>query len=144
MAGLYIIPKIFNVCRIIRLFYFIYRIIMYVKKVKGVESTIIGAGQGTSRQVLISPEEGSNFTMRKFVIEPGGSIPARTSGAEHEQYVLGDTGRVGIGDQVYEVGKGDVAFISAGELHWYEAYGEEPFEILLVLPNRDNEMVFVK
>ena len=100
--------------------------------------------KSTSKKVLISPEEGPNFTMRKLAIEAGGGIPAHTSGAEHEQYVLGATARVGIGDQVYEVGKGDVVFIPAGEPHWYEAYGEEPFEILSVLPNKDNEMVFVK
>ena len=100
--------------------------------------------KSTSKKVLISPEEGPNFTMRKLVIELGGDIPAHTSGAEHEQYVLGGMARVGIGDQVYEVRKGDVVFIPAGEPHWYEACGEEPFELLSVVPNGDNKMVFVK
>ena len=57
---------------------------MCVKKVKDVESTIIGAGQGTSRQILISPEQGPNFAMRKFVMQPGGDIPAHTNAVEHE------------------------------------------------------------
>ena len=100
--------------------------------------------KSTSKKVLISPEEGANFAMRKLVIESGGGIPAHTSGAEHEQYVLSGRARVGIGDQVYEVEKGDVVFIPPGEPHWYEAYGEEPFELLSVVPNNDNKMVFVK
>ena len=102
------------------------------------------AGNGVSRQMLIGPEEGPNFAMRKLVIEPGGGIPAHTGGAEHEQYVLGGRAKVGIGARVYEVEEGDVVFIPSGEPHWYEAHGEEPFELLSVVPNRDNEMVFVK
>ena len=86
---------------------------MYVKKVKDVESTIIGAGQGTSRQVLISPEQGPNFAMRKFVMQPGGDIPAHTNAVEHEQYVLSGRARIGIGDEVYSVEKDDVVFIPA-------------------------------
>ncbi len=108
------------------------------------ESCSISAGSGVSRQILIGPEEGPNFAMRKLVIEPGGGIPAHTSGAEHEQYVLGGRAKVGIGDQVYEVEEGDVVFIPSGEPHWYEAHGEEPFELLSVVPNNDNKMVFIK
>ncbi len=117
---------------------------MHVKKIDSIESEVLESANGVSRQMLIGPEEGPNFSMRKLVIEPGGGIPAHTSGAEHEQYVLGGTAKVGIGDQVYEVAKGDVVFIPAGESHWCEAYGEEPFELLSVLPNKDNEMIFVK
>ena len=117
---------------------------MHVKKIENIRSEALESGNGVSRQMLIGPDEGPNFAMRKLVIEPGGGIPAHTSGAEHEQYVLGGRARVGIGDQVYEVGEGDVIFVPAGEPHWYEAYGEEPFELLSVLPNKDNKMVFVK
>jgi len=117
---------------------------MHVKKIDDIESEVLESANGVSRQMLIGPDEGPNFSMRKLVIEPGGGIPAHTSGAEHEQYVLGGTARVGIGDQVYEIAKGDVVFIPAGEPHWYEAYGEEPFELLSVLPNKDNEMVFAE
>ncbi len=117
---------------------------MHVKKIDDIESEVVEVGSGVSRQMLIGPEEGPNFAMRKLVIEPGGGIPAHTSGAEHEQYVLSGRAKVGIGDQVYEVEKGDVVFIPPGEPHWYEAYGEEPFELLSVVPNNDNKMVFIK
>lgn len=117
---------------------------MHVKKINEIESEVVESGNGVSRQMLVGPEEGPNFAMRKLVIEPGGGIPAHTSGAEHEQYVLGGRARVGIGDRVYEVEEGDVIFIPPGEPHWYETYGEEPFELLSVVPNGDNKMVFVK
>ena len=117
---------------------------MHVKKINEIESEVVESGNGVSRQMLVGPEEGPNFAMRKLVIEPGGGIPAHTSGAEHEQYVLGGRARVGIGDRVYEVEEGDVIFIPPGEPHWDETCGEEPFELLSVVPNRDNKMVFVK
>ena len=83
---------------------------MHVKKIDDIESEALESANGVSRQMLIGPEEGPNFSMRKLVIEPGGGIPAHTSGAEHEQYVLGGTARVGIGDQVYEGRKGRRGF----------------------------------
>lgn len=117
---------------------------MHVKKIRDIESESMGWGSRVSRQMLIGPEEGPNFAMRKLVIEPGGGIPAHTSGAEHEQYVLGGRARVGIGDHVYEVEKGDVVFIPVGAPHWYEALGDEAFELLSVVPNKDSEMVLAK
>ena len=117
---------------------------MHVKKVDDIECEVLESGSGVTRQMLIGPDEAPNFTMRKLVIEPGGGIPVHTSGAEHEQYVLGGKARVGIGDQVYEVAKGDVVFIPAGEPHWYKAFGEASFELLSVIPNKDNKMVFSK
>ena len=86
---------------------------MHVKKIDDIESEVVEAGSGVSRQMLIGPEEGPNFAMRKLVIEPGGGITAHTSGAEHEQYVLGGRAKVGIGDQVYEVEKGRRGFYSS-------------------------------
>ncbi len=117
---------------------------MSVKNVKDIESEALESANDVSRQMLAGHEGGSNFAMRKLVIKPGGGIPAHTSGAEHQQYVLGGRARVGIGEEVYEVGKDDVIFVPAGEPHWYEAYGETPFELLSVVPNKDNNMAFAK
>ena len=61
---------------------------MHVKKIRNIESEVLESGEGVSRQMLIGPDEGPNFAMRKLVIEPGGGIPSHTSAAEHEQYVL--------------------------------------------------------
>jgi quercetin dioxygenase-like cupin family protein len=116
---------------------------MAVKHVKDVPLEPVHDGAGASRQVLIGPEEGPNFAMRRFVMEPGGRIPAHTNTVEHEQYVLGGRARLGIGDQVFEVKAGDVVFIPAGAPHFYEAQGDEPFEFLCVVPNQPDRMEIV-
>ena len=108
------------------------------------KSEVLESSNGISRQVIVGSDEGPNFLMRRLVIEPEGGIPAHTSGTEHEQHVLGGTTRIEMGNQVYEVAKGDVVFIPSGSPHWYEAYGDEPFELLSILPNKDSEMVFIQ
>ena len=62
---------------------------MYVRHTDEIEATEVAAGQGTSMQVLIAAEEGPNFSMRRFVMQPGGGMPNHTNLVEHEQFVLG-------------------------------------------------------
>ena len=73
-------------------------------------------------------------------MQPGGGIPAHTNTVEHEQYVLRGRAKVGIGDDVYDVKAGDVAFIPAGTPHWYEVERDEPFEFICVVPNGPDEI----
>ena len=100
----------------------------------------VPAGTGTSRQVLIGPDVGPNFALRKFVIEPGGGMPLHTNTVEHEQYVLGGRARVVIGDEVLEVKKDDVVYIPGGVPHSYEAMGTESFEFLCAVPNHPDQI----
>jgi quercetin dioxygenase-like cupin family protein len=95
----------------------------------------VQAGSGTSMQVLIGPEDASNFVMRRFIMKPGGGMPNHTNIVEHEQFVLRGHAKVGIGEVVYEVKRGDVLFIPKGIPHWYKAEGNEPFEFLCIVPN---------
>jgi quercetin dioxygenase-like cupin family protein len=108
---------------------------MSVKSAASVRADVVGAGKGTTRQVLIGPDEGPNFALRRFIIEPGGGMPSHTNTVEHEQYVLRGRARIGVGDHVVEVSADDVVFIPAGTPHWYKALGEESFEFLCVVPN---------
>lgn len=100
----------------------------------------VAAGSGTTRQVLIGPEEAPNFAMRRFIMEPGGGMPWHTNAVEHEQYVLGGRATVGIGDELVRVREGDVVFIPAGVPHFYRAEGEAPFEFLCVVPNQPDRI----
>jgi len=113
---------------------------MTVRHVKTITSETIAAGTGASRQVLIGPDEGPNFAMRLFIMEPGGGIPAHTNTVEHEQYVVGGRARIGIGDQQFDVEAGSVVFIPAGMPHWYWVVGNEPFEFICVVPNLPDEI----
>ena len=114
---------------------------MPVKHVRDVPSEPVGAGEGTSRQVLISDVEAPNFAMRRFEIQAGGSMPAHTNTVEHEQYVLAGRAEVGIGDDVYTVEPGHVVHIPAGVPHWYRTVGDEAFAFLCLVPNDPPDVV---
>lgn len=111
-----------------------------VLDVDSIDPEPVAAGSGTTRQVLIGPDVGPNFALRRFVMEPGGGMPRHTNTVEHEQYVLRGRARIGIGDDEVLVGPGSVLFIPAGTPHWYRAEGEEPFEFLCVVPNREDRI----
>lgn len=113
---------------------------MSVKHTFEIEATVVEAGVGTTMQVLISAEEGPDFAMRRFIMQPGGGMPNHTNLVEHEQYVLNGRARIGIGEEVYEVRQGDVVFIPAKTPHWYTNIGDEPFEFLCLVPNKPDEI----
>src|SRR5688572_2708668 len=110
------------------------------RSVETATSVAVDLGIGTTRQVLVRPDEAPNFAMRKFTMEPGGGMPKHTNTVEHEQYVLRGRARIGLGDEVVEVKEGDVLYIPAGTPHWYEALGDEPFEFLCMVPNQEDRI----
>jgi len=116
---------------------------MSVKHTHEVEAKNVSAGQNTTIQVLISSQEGPNFALRKFSMKPGGGMPLHTNTVEHEQYVLGGRARIGIGEQEYEVGAGDVVYIPEGVPHFYENISDEPFEFLCIIPNKEDVITLV-
>lgn len=117
---------------------------MTVRHSSNIESEPVPAGTGTRKQVLIGPDQGPNFALRKFSMDPGGGMPLHTNRVEHEQYVLRGRARVVVGDEVLEVGKDDVVFIPGGVPHSYEALGDEPFEFLCVVPNLPDETRIIR
>jgi len=108
---------------------------MSVKKISDVNVIEVKAGTKTTIQVLISPEEGPNFAMRRLEIQPGGGMPRHTNEVEHEQLVLSGRARITIGDDIYEVEKDTVVFIPAGVPHSSESIGDEPFAFICSVPN---------
>jgi quercetin dioxygenase-like cupin family protein len=116
---------------------------MSVRHVDAVPAEPVKAGTGTTRQVLIGPDEGPNFALRRFIMEPGGGMPRHTNTVEHEQYVLRGAAQITLGDETHQVKKGDVVFIPAGTPHSYMAEGDEPFEFLCVVPNRPDVISLV-
>ncbi len=108
---------------------------MSVKHADEVPYAPVSAGQDTSIQILISPEEGPHFAMRRFTMKPGGGMPLHTNAVEHEQYVLQGQAHVVIGETTYEVKAGDVVLIPAGVPHSYQNIGAEDFVFLCLVPN---------
>lgn len=117
---------------------------MSVKNSNDIPGEDVSAGSGTTKQVLIGPEQAPNFAMRRFIIESGGGMPLHTNRVEHEQYVLRGQARINIGDDEYHVRTGDVVYIPAGTEHSYSAYGDEPFEFICVVPNAEDDIEIVE
>lgn len=117
---------------------------MTIRPSRTVPQEVVAAGTGTTRQVLIGPDEAPHFALRKFIMQPGGGMPLHTNTVEHEQYVLRGRARVVIGEEVAEVKKDDVVFIPAGVPHSYAVVGDEPFEFLCVVPNLPDETRLVE
>jgi quercetin dioxygenase-like cupin family protein len=67
-------------------------------------------------------------------------MPEHTNSVEHQQYVLRGSARVGIGDEVFDVGVGTVVHIPAGIPHWYRVVSSEPFEFLCMVPAEKDEI----
>ncbi|MGB1656624.1 MAG: cupin domain-containing protein [Longimicrobiales bacterium] len=115
---------------------------MSVRHVDTLPAEEVKAGTDTKIQVLIGPDQGPNFALRRFIMEPGGGMPLHTNKVEHEQYVLRGSARVQIGDDMHEVKAGDVVYIPGGVQHNYEA-GDDGFEFLCVVPNQPDEISLV-
>ena len=113
------------------------------KHANDLPTNVVGAGKDTRMQVLIGADEGPNFAMRRFIMEPGGGMPLHTNEVEHEQYILRGKGRVLIGGETIEVERDDVVYIPAGVPHSYDSVGDEPFEFICVVPNRPDKITLV-
>ena len=116
---------------------------MPIKHSTDVEAKDVAAGKDTTIQVLISSQEGPNFALRKFSMQKGGGMPRHTNTLEHEQYVLRGEATITIGDEAHHVKTGDVVFIPEGAIHSYENTGEEPFEFLCIIPNKEDKITIV-
>jgi len=117
---------------------------MTVKHVQDVPEEAISSGKGVTKQVLIGPDEGPHFAMRRFTIEPGGFMPLHTNRVEHEQYVLSGRARITIGSEEYDVGPGDIVFIPAQAPHRYRALGPDSFVFICVVPNIDDQTTILE
>jgi quercetin dioxygenase-like cupin family protein len=116
---------------------------MTVKHSHEVQAKNVAACRDTSIQVLISAQEGPNFALRKFTMQKGGGMPRHTNTLEHEQYVLRGEAIITIDGETHHVRAGDVVFIPEGVVHSYENTGEEPFEFLCIIPNREDKITIV-
>ena len=105
----------------------------------------VGAADGLSKGVLIGEDQGApNFAMRRFVLDPGATVPEHTNAVEHEQFVLSGEYVVGIDDEEYTVSAGDSMLIPAGAVHWYRNEGDEPGAFICAVPNGDDTIEVVE
>ncbi|WP_028581161.1 cupin domain-containing protein [Desulfogranum japonicum] len=111
---------------------------MIVRKLEAVDTDAVPVGEGVSRKVLLSDQEAPNFAMRCFTIAPGGFMPMHTNSVEHEQFILGGTADVVVGEEKFQVSKDDAVLIPKGVPHCYTNNGSEPFVFLCLIPNEED------
>ena len=117
---------------------------MSVKNLEEFEKEKISAGENTYKQVLIGPDVAPNFAMRRFIIEPGGFIPLHSNTVEHEQIVLNGKAEVIIDGEKHEVKKNDIVYIPANIKHSYKTIGDEAFEFICVVPNKEDKITIAE
>jgi quercetin dioxygenase-like cupin family protein len=116
-----------------------------VRRAADVEYETVDAAEGMRKGVLLDDTDGApHFAMRRFVLEPGASVPEHTNEVEHEQYVLAGEYTVGIEGETYEVSAGDSLLIPAGAVHWYDNPGDEEGAFVCVVPNGDDVIELVE
>jgi quercetin dioxygenase-like cupin family protein len=116
-----------------------------VKRAEEVEYEDVDAADGMSKGVLVGEAEGApNFAARRFVLDPGATVPEHTNEVEHEQYVLSGEYVVGIGDEEHVVSAGDSLLIPAGAVHWYRNESGSEGSFVCVVPNGDDAIELVE
>jgi quercetin dioxygenase-like cupin family protein len=84
---------------------------------------------------LINEKQGaSNFSMRRFEVEPGGYTPFHSHEWEHEVYVLeGEAVAVSKNGEI-PIREGSVIFVEPNEEHNFKNTGDKPFVFLCMIP----------
>ena len=112
-----------------------------VRRAAEIDYDPVDAADGLAKGVLVGEAHGaSNLALRRFILDPGATVPKHTNEIEHEQYVLAGEYVVGIDDEEYTVSPGDSLFIPAGTVHWYRNAGDEPGAFICAVPTGDDEI----
>ena len=92
---------------------------------------------GVERHDLIAGGDGApNYHVRYFHVEPGHHTARERHPHDHGVVIQRGRARVTLGDEMHEVGPGDVVYVAGNELHCFEALGDEPLGFLCVVPPR--------
>ena len=88
----------------------------------------------TVRWLIDEKTGATNFAMRMFKVEPGGSTPHHAHPWEHEVYILSGRGQV-LGEKGEKtISPGDIVFIPPNEKHMFTNSGEGKLKFLCLIP----------
>lgn len=111
---------------------------MIVKNVLDVkrEPVIAKGVDKVTKQVLLGPDDGApNFTMRRFIVEPGGFTFYHTHDFEHEVYILAGEGIARAKDVELKIKKDMAILVIPNEVHQFINNGNEDLVFLCIIPN---------
>jgi len=111
-----------------------------IRSIDKPEENPVERSTGARIQVLLGPDDGTpHFIMRRFTLDPGGSIPEhRHPSIEHEQLMLEGEMHLSLDGEVHVVRQGDCILIPAGVSHSYENRGTQRVRFLCIIPRSEN------
>jgi quercetin dioxygenase-like cupin family protein len=90
--------------------------------------------KGVTMAVMVGREHNApNFSMRQFIVEPGGHSPRHSHDYEHEVFVVSGGGMVLLDGSERPIRAGDVIYVPADHEHQFRA-GEGGMKFLCLVP----------
>jgi quercetin dioxygenase-like cupin family protein len=90
--------------------------------------------KGIRMAVICGREHGApNFSLRQFIVEPGGHSPRHSHDYEHEVFIVTGGGSVLLGGQERPLRSGDVVYVPADHEHQFKA-GQQGMTFLCLVP----------
>lgn len=115
-----------------------------LRRAEDIEYEPVATADGLAKGVLVGAAHGApTLALRRFTLEPGGSVPKHTNAIEHEQYVLSGEYVVGIGETEHTVTAGDALHIPAETVHWYRNEGDTTGAFICAVPTGDDSIDLV-
>ena len=93
-----------------------------------------GVSGVSMRIVMGRPHDHPNFSMRHFVVEPGGHTPRHSHDYEHQVIVLEGSGEAEHDGETINVNKGDVLYVEPDKLHQFRNTGSQPLQFICMVP----------
>jgi len=92
---------------------------------------------GVEKHELIGAPEGAREYRLRYFHVPAGARTARERHAhDHGVMIVAGRARVTLGGDTHEVSEGDVVYVAGGELHCFEALGDQPLGFVCVVGPR--------
>ncbi len=83
--------------------------------------------KGVKMAIMVGREDGApNFSLRQFIVEPGGHSPRHSHDYEHEVFIVEGSGTVLLNGKEQPIKAGDVVYVPADHEHQFRAAGASP------------------
>ncbi len=111
---------------------------MIIKDTENIPYEYTSKYNGVKKQIYIGTKDGSNeIVMRYFSLEPGGKTPYHSHNFPHLVKIEKGKGVVIDKDgSEHEIEVGKVVYINDDEVHGFKNVGDEPFELICIVPDR--------
>ena len=88
-----------------------------------------------SMQVMVGRQDNApHFSLRHFVVEPGGHTPRHQHNYEHENYIIEGSGTIECDGDIQEIKVGDTFYIPANTVHQFCNSKDKPLRFLCLVP----------